>query len=420
MLNFKINSDEIDKIGNFTKEEKNFRLKNLNYFNNTGFPNKKNEDWKFSDLNAIVSKNFSKLDIQFAKTKKQKVDFIKDFEHNYIVIINGELTLSDFRHENKSKINLKSFVNDNYSNKKENNPLINLNHALSDKGYFLEVKENYKFKKILVIYYLFTDDLDENILNSKNKIKIGKNSELHLLEYLVNDSKKNFFNNVYEDIILENSATLKNIYLQRGKSSGYFHKYSINKLSNESNYTYFIFPAGLKFNKLDLEFNLEGERSEFNLQSASFLDNNEHQEIKTRVNHFSPNCKSHQKVKNVLNAESKGVYQGKIFVKDIAQKTDAYQLSKAILLSERSEFDSKPELEIYADDVKCSHGSTSGNLDKDSIYYLMTRGLSQQESTKLLVNGFLNEIADLIKSSSIRNFIKTKLEAQLLNEYKKH
>ena len=142
--------------------------------------------------------------------------------------------------------------------------------------------------------------------------------------------------------------------------------------------------------------------------------------MKTRVNHLFPNCKSYQKVKNVLNADSKGVYQGKIFVKDVAQKTDAYQLSKAILLSEESEFDSKPELEIYADDVKCSHGSTSGSLDKDSIYYLMTRGLSKKESTKLLVNGFLNEVTDSIKSESIKNFIKTKLENQLLDEYKKH
>ena len=192
MLNFKINSDEIDKIGNFSKEEKNFRLKNLDYFNDIGFPNKKNEDWKFSDLKAIVSENFSKLDIQFSNSKKQKVDFIKDFEHNYIVIVNGELTISDFKYEEKSNIILKSFSNDNYSNKKESNPLINLNHALSNKGFFLEVKENYKFKKILVIYYLFTEDLDENILNSKNKIKIGKNSELHLLEYLVNDSKRIF------------------------------------------------------------------------------------------------------------------------------------------------------------------------------------------------------------------------------------
>ena len=388
MLNYKINSDEIDKIGNFTKEEKNFRLKNLDYFNDIGFPNKKNEDWKFSDLKAIVSKNFSKLDIQLSKSKKQKVDFIKDFEHNYIVVVNGELTISDFKYEEKSNITLRSFTNDNYSNKKEKNPLINLNHALSDKGFFLEIKENYKFKKILVIYYLFTKDLDENILNSKNRIKIGKNSELHLLDYFVNDSKKNFFNNVQEDIILENSAIFKNIYLQNSKSSGYFHKYSKNKLLTGSHYTSFIFPAGLKFNKLDLEFNLEGERSECNLQSASFLDGKEHQEIKTRINHLSPNCKSHQKVKNVLNAESKGVYQGKIFVKDVAQKTDAYQLSKAILLSESSEFDSKPELEIYADDVKCSHGSTSGNLDKDSIYYLMTRGLNQLESKQLLVNAF--------------------------------
>ena len=300
MLNFKINSSEIDKIGNFTKEEKNFRLKNLNYFNDNGFPNKKDEDWKFSDLKTIISKNFTKLDIQFAKSKKEKVDFIKDFEHNYIIITNGELSASDFRYEEKNKINLESFVNDNYSNEKENNPLINLNHALSNKGYYLEVKDNYKFKKILVIYYLFTEDLDENILNSKNKIKIGKNSELHLLDYFVNESKKNFFNNVHEDIILENSAILKNIYLQNSKSSGYFHKYSRNKLLTGSHYTSFIFPAGLKFNKLDLEFNLEGEKSECNLQSASFLDGKEHQEIKTRINHLSPNCKSHQKVKNVL------------------------------------------------------------------------------------------------------------------------
>ena len=202
MFNFRINSNEIDKIGKFTKEEKDFRKKNLGYFNVTGFPNKKNEDWKFSDLREIVSKNFKKLDLKLEKSEKPKIDFIKDFDHNYIVIINGELTLSDFRYEDKDHIKLKSFINENYPDKKENNPLVNLNHALSDKGYFLEIKENYKFNKILVIYYLFTKDLNENILNSKNKIKIGKNSELHFLEYLVNDSKKNFFNNVYEDVVL--------------------------------------------------------------------------------------------------------------------------------------------------------------------------------------------------------------------------
>ena len=420
MLNFKIHSNEIDKLGKFTKEEKNFRLQNLNYFNDIGLPSKRSEDWKFSDLKEIVSENFNKLNLSLKKSKKPKIDFIKDFEHNYIVVSNGELLDSNFQFEEKNKIDLKFFLNNDYSNKKENNTLLNLNHALSDKGYYLEVKDNYKFKKILVIYHFYTVDLNENILNIKNKIKIGKNSELHILDFIINDSKSNFFNNVYEDITLDSSAILKNIYLQKNKSSGYFYKFSKNKLSNGSKITSFIFPSGLKFNKFDLEFDLKGEKSECNVQSASFLSDREHQEVKTRVNHLHPNCKSYQKVKNVLNAESRGVFQGKIFVKDIAQKTDAYQLSKAILLSERSEFNSKPELEIYADDVKCSHGSTSGSLDKDSIYYLMTRGLSKKESTKMLVDSFLNEIIELIKSSSLRNFIKMKLDDHLQNEHKKH
>ena len=143
------------------------------------------------------------------------------------------------------------------------------------------------------------------------------------------------------------------------------------------------------------------------------MSQNDHQEIKTRINHFSPNCKSYQKVKNVLSSDSKGVFQGKIFVKDVAQKTDAYQLSKAILLSEKSEFDSKPELEIYADDVKCSHGSTSGSIDENSVYYLMSRGLSKQEAVNLLVSGFLSEVVETIRNNTIKNFIQNRLERQL-------
>ena len=417
--NFKFNSNEIDKIKDITSEEKNFRLKNLNFFNENGFPNKRNEDWKFSDLRDIVSKNFNELNFKTISSTDNKINFIKDFDHNYIVVINGELNSSNFSFEDKSKIKVVSFLNVNFSNKKEINPLVNLNHALANKGYSIKIEDNYKLKKVLVIYNLFTNDLNEIILNSKNKIKIGKNSELHTLNLIINQSEKNFFNNVYEDVVLEKAAILKNICVQNNKSSGYFHKYSKHELSNASNLTSFIFPSGLKFNKLDLEFNLNGENCECNLQSASFLNKIDHQEIKTRVNHNSSNCKSYQKVKNVLDSESKGIYQGKIFVKDIAQKTDAYQLSKAILLSERSEFDSKPELEIYADDVKCSHGSSSGSLDKDSIYYLMTRGLSEKESVELLVNGFLSEVIESIKSDSMKNFLKKKLTDQL-NGYKKN
>ena len=411
--NFEINSKEIDKIKKISKEERDFRINNLNLFNKKGFPNKKQEDWKFSDLREIVRKNFKKLNVNKANSEVKKVSPIKDFDHNYIVVVNGKLNSSNFKFEEKNKISIKNFQNDNFLQENKDNPLICLNHALSEKGYHVEVEDNYKFKKALIIYNLFTKDLKDNILNSRNKIKIGKNSELHTIDLVINDSKYKFINNVYENIILENNAVYKSICIQNDKSEGYFHKFSKNKLSSKSKYSSFIFPSGLKFNKLDLEFNLEGKDSECIVQSASFLNKNDHQEIKTRMNHLAPSCKSYQKVKNVLSSDGQGVYQGKIYVKDIAQKTNAYQLSKALLLSDSSEFNSKPELEIYADDVKCSHGATSGSVDEDSIYYLMTRGLNRKEAVKLLIDGFLNEVVDMIKSNSVKKFVKRKLEEQI-------
>ena len=411
--NFKINSKEIDKIKKITKKERDFRIKNLNLFNKKGFPNKKHEDWKFSDLREIVYKNFKELNVNNKNSKVKKANLIKDFDHNYIMLVNGELKSNNFKFEEKNKIKIETFQNNNFLQENKDNPLIHLNHALSDNGFSLEVEDGYKFKKVLIIYNLFTKDLKENILNSRNKIKIGKNSELHVIDFIANDSKYKFMNNVYENIILESNAVYRNICIQNDKSEGYFHKFSKNKLSSRSKYSAFIFPSGLKFNKLDLEFNLEGENSECNLQSASFLNKSDHQEIKTKINHLAPSCKSYQRVKNVLSSEGKGVFQGKVYVKDIAQKTNAYQLGKALMLSDDSEFDSKPELEIYADDVKCSHGSTSGSVDEDSIYYLMTRGLSRKESIRLLINGFLNEVVDMIKSNSVRKFVRTKLEGQI-------
>ena len=414
--NFKVNFSEIDKIKKTSQEEKDFRIKNLNLFNKKGFPNKKHEDWKFSDLREIVQKNFKKLNVSNISSKVKKINLIEDFDHNYIMVVNGELISSNFKFEEKNKIKIKTSLNQDFLEENKDNPLIHLNHALSDKGYFLEIENNYKFKKALVIYNTFTKDLRESILNSKNKIKVGKNSELHTIDLVINDSKYKFINNVYENITLEKNAVYRNICIQNEKSEGYFHKFSNNKLASKSKYSSFIFPSGLKFNKLDLEFNLEGEDSECNLQSASFLNKNDHQEIKTRINHLAPNCKSYQRVKNVLDSDGRGVYQGKIFVKDIAQKTNAYQLSKAILLSDNSEFNSKPELEIYADDVKCSHGSTSGSIDEDSVYYLMTRGLNRKESVSLLVDGFLSEVIEMIKSNSVRKFVQSKLKRQI-HEY---
>ena len=269
--NFKINSKEIDKIKKIGKVERDFRINNLNLFNAKGFPNKKQEDWKFSDLREIVQKNFKKLNVNKVNSKVKKINLIKDFDHNYIVVVNGELKSSNFKFEDKNRVRIKNFKNDNFLQENKDNPLIYLNHALSDKGYDVEVEDNYKFKKALIVYNLFTKDLKENILNSRNKIKIGENSELHTIDLVVNDSKYKFMNNVYENVILENNAVYKSICIQNDKSEGYFHKFSKNKLSLNSDYSNLIFSSGLKFNKLDIECDLIEENCRCNILSALFL-----------------------------------------------------------------------------------------------------------------------------------------------------
>ena len=411
--NFKISPSEINKIKVLNQKDKNFRLENLKLFNQQGFPTRNHEDWKFSDINQIFSKNFKNLESFKNEIKPKSINFIKEFDHNHILMVNGKLENSEFKFEDKNKIKIKSYNDSNFSLNNEENSLINLNNALSNNGLFLEVADNYRFEKAIIIYNVFTDDLKDNLLNNKNKIILGKNSELHIVEYNINQSKNKFIYNTTENVILNENASLKTINLQANQNEGFFYKFSKGKMKSNSNYSSFIFSSGPKFNKIDAEFDLEGENCDCNIKSALFINRDKHQEIKTKINHLVPNCKSYQKIKSVVDAEGKGVYQGKIYVKDIAQKTNAYQLSKALLLSENSEFNSKPELEIYADDVKCSHGSTSGSVDENSIHYLMTRGLSKKQAVQLLVNGFLNEIIGDIKSNSVRKFIKNKIEVQI-------
>ena len=410
--NFQINSEQIDRIKKITSEEKDFRIKNLEFFKNTGFPNKRQEDWKFSDFQNIVNSNFENLVAENVQSNINNINMIKDFDHNYILLVNGNLHSSNFDYEEKNKIKIKKYKN-NINYQPNNNPLVCLNHALAENGYSLEVEQNYKFKKVLVIYNFFTKDIKNKILNNKNEIKIKKNSELHTIEYTINESKSKFINNSYENIILEDNAKFRNLYLQNSKSDGFFYKFLKNSLSFNSDYACFIFSSGLRFNKLDLEFDLLDEKCNCKVLSALFLNKKEHHEIKTRINHLAPNCNSYQKVKNVLNDESRGVFQGKIHVKNNAQKTDAYQLSKALLLNDNAEFNSKPELEIYADDVKCTHGSTSGSIDENSLHYLMTRGLNRKDSTKLLIKGFLSDVVEFIKSSTMKKFIEDKLEERV-------
>jgi Fe-S cluster assembly protein SufD len=404
---------DIKQIKNLSMEEKIFRQKNLDLFYKSGFPSKQFEDWKFTDLNLILNKNFENISNEVNFESNKQLEIIKNFEHNYIFLNNGKIISTSFAFEEKNKILIKDFDQKGPTNLDSGNTLTLLNNALSSGGFSLEVNKNYKLKKPLVIYNYFSKDLKNKILNNKNSIKLNKGSELMLIDYNEGHTQSNFIKNTIDTVSLDENAVLKNICIQESKCNGHFYKYIKGSLESGSNYENYILSSGLKLNKIEIEINLNNDNSSCSIFSALNLLEDQHQEIKTRINHNSPNCKSYQKIKNVLNDTSRGVYQGKIFVEKIAQKTDAYQLSKALILNDDAEFDAKPELEIYADDVKCSHGSTSGSIDSDAIYYLMTRGIPKEEAVKLLINGFLNEILENITTSKVKIFLEKILERQI-------
>ena len=404
---------KIENIKDISLVEKNIRKKNLDLFFQNGFPSKKIEDWKFTDLNSILEKYFNSITNKDFTSGNKKLKLIEGFEHNFIFLVNGKLISNNFDYEDKNKIFVKDYDHKDKIKLDRQNSLIFLNNALATGGFTLEVSKNYKLIKPLIIYNYFSKNLKETIINNKNSIILNEGSELTLVNYIENESDNNYMTNTIDNIIIKNVASLKNIFINNSTCGGYFYRYIKSHLERDSIYDNYFLSSGLKFNKIDIEIDHNEENSRSSIFSALNLLGLEHQEIKSRINHNAPNCQSYQKIKNVLNDQSKGVYQGKIFVKNIAQKTDAYQLSKALILNDESEFDAKPELEIYADDVKCSHGSTSGSIDFDSLHYLKSRGIPKEEALKMLINGFLSEVLETFRDNKLKFFLLEKLENQI-------
>ena len=403
---------DLGKIISSSKKEAVERQKNFDIFLKKGLPNKKDENWKFTDLNLIISKNFKKIsnDIDFEFDKE--IELIKDFDHNNIILINGVFKSCNIQFEEKDKLKIEKLNSlEDFKDQATNN-LHYLNKALSLGGFYLEVQKNYKCKKPIVIYNYFTSNLDDKIINNSNKIKLNQNSELTLIEYNINEKSK-FLKNTFEKINIDKDSSLKSIIIQKTKSNSYTYKNISGTQEYNSSFQNFILSSGLKFNKIEINLDLNKEKCNCFILSGLNLAKGDHQEIKTQINHLAPNCKSYQKIKNVLENDSLGIYQGKIFVEKIAQKTDAYQLSKALILDDQAEFNAKPELEIYADDVKCSHGSTSGSIDTDAVHYLMTRGIDLSTAKKLLINGFLNEIFEHMSDEKIKNLLEKSIKEQI-------
>ena len=403
----KTDFEKIVKTSAFSEKDIELKKRYLNKFLETGFPSRKLENWKFSDLSQIIKKNIGELSFYNDYSFPNKVDtsiFVEGLEHNKIVFINGRVEKVDFTHEDHDKIE----INDDFkfvNRLEDNNSLLSLNNAFTNKCYKITVKKNYSLKKPLVVYHSTNNKITSRNINLKLEFQLEQNSSLRLID-LFNDGAENNFINIFYNFDLKENAILKNYKIDKVQNKNIRYSYNNIEQDNNSVSETFVLSSGSNFSKNEINCNLKGEYSSAFVNGIFSLNDGQHHEVRTIINHLVENTKSYQLIKSVLGKNSKSAYQGKIFVDSKAQKTDGYQLSKAILLDETSEFNAKPELEIYADDVKCSHGSASGSLDENSIFYLMSRGLNYQQSKELLINGFLLDVVEKITDTEIKNLVK--------------
>jgi len=353
-----LNFDNFKKSNLGGSKLNNIRIKNLNIFKEKGFPTKKEENWKYTDLNTILSNNLSKLEIlNDKKTSQYNNEWIlKNFQHNQIILVNGDFVSSNFSFETKEKITikpLKKILNEEKDFEKirnyftdQQNSLTSLNHALVNDGIFLEIEDNYSFNKPLIIYNFFNKTSENKIINNKNFISLGKNSKLSLLEYHKAEDGIKYFNNTIHNYSIQKNAILKKFSADSNLGNSYnYHLTNVKSYSN-SIFENFLLSTESSFIKNEIHCDLLESFSSCFVNALIFLSNQQHHELKTNINHRHEHCKSSQLVKSVLLDKSSGTYQGKIYVEKNAQKTNGYQLSKTLVLSENSVFNSKPELEI--------------------------------------------------------------------------
>ncbi len=403
----KTDFDKFISTSNFSNQEIKFKKEALDNFLKNGFPSRKLENWKFSDIKQIIQKSIGELTFYNDYKIENEINddiFIKEIEHNKIVIVNGKVQQLNFEYEESDKINITilDILNQNLN---QDNSLLSLNNSFSNKIHNILVKKNYSLKKPLIIYQITNEKVSNTNINFQLNFDLEESSSIKIINFSDDNSEKNFINNLF-NFNLDKNAILKNYKIDKKNNTNIKYDYSSIIQKENSISETFIFSSGSDYVKNEVNCNLEGKYSSSFINGIHLLSKNKHHEIRIKTNHLYENTKSYQLIKSVIDDSSKSVYQGKIYVDSKAQKTDGYQLSKAILLNEQAEFNAKPELEIYADDVKCSHGSASGSLDEDSIFYLMSRGLDQKTAKELLINGFLLDVVEKITDEEIKKLIK--------------
>tara|TARA_Y100000590_G_scaffold426518_1_gene535705 strand:- start:7491 stop:8678 length:1188 start_codon:yes stop_codon:yes gene_type:complete len=373
-------------------------------------PNKKIETWKFTDLNKVFEKNKFEPFVKKNVTNKNESTTISsniknniffNNENNFIIFENGYLKKINIKTKNleikTSKNNSKTFKKN--FDRKDN--LLEINNAFMNDNLTIKIKKNTKIKEPISIFY-YNCEKNKYLINNKINIFLEENSEAEINEIFFSNNKSIYWNNVHNYISLKKNSKLWHYKIQL-ESAAALHSSSSNvDCENSSVYNSFIFSVGGNMSRIEVTSSINSADINFNIKGLYLAKTNQHHDITTLMQHKHPESNSNQHIKGILQKNSSGVFQGKVIVSQDAQKTDAFQFNQNLLLSETAEVNAKPELEIYADDVKCSHGATTGELDEEMLFYLRSRGLKREEAKKILVEGFINELFDDVENKDLK------------------
>ena len=391
------------------------RTEAIKTFETNGFPSKKEEAWKYTSLNKILKQDYSVFpkhenDIEYRDVKKY---LIHDIDTYKIIFIDGKYSshLSETTHDGMdiclmsaalSKPKYRLVIENYFNTVATKDSLTSLNTAFSSEGAFIHIPKNKLVSKPIQIVHFSTGNESAVLLQPRNLIVVDENSHLQIIERHQSLTDNPVLTNSVTEIFANKRAIVDYYKVQNDNENASLIDSTFIKQRQESHVSAHTFTFGGNLTRNNLNFYQHGERIDSTLKGITIIGDKQHVDHNTLVHHIEPNCESHQDYKGIFGDSSTGVFNGKVLVDKEAQKTNAFQANNNILISDKSSINTKPQLEIFADDVKCSHGCTIGQLDDDALFYMKTRGIPEKEAKALLMYAFANNVLDSVKIPELK------------------
>lgn len=380
-------------------------------FEEKGFPTKKEEAWKYTSLNAILKNDFSVFPknentVQYSDVKKY---YLHEIDTYKVVFVDGVFSsfLSSTTHDGLDVCLMSSaltkpkykMVIDEYFNKIANKEesLTSLNTAFAYEGAYINIPRNKVADKPIEIINFSTGSESALLVQPRNLIIVGENAHVQIIERHQSLNENPVLTNSVTEIFAQKRAIVDYYKIQNDNLEASLIDNTYIAQKEQSHASVHTFSFGGNLTRNNLNFYHQGEHIDSTLKGITIIEGKQHVDHYTLVQHATPNCESHQNYKTILDDKSTGVFNGKIYVEKEAQKTNAFQQNNNILLSDKASVNAKPQLEIFADDVKCSHGCTIGQLDEKAMFYMQSRGIPEKEAKALLMYAFTNEVIESIK-----------------------